>query len=279
MLFGTFNPAHALRPPSPASPIRPPCSRSGRRRWGTPCRSPGSPAACGRRWSSATRRRLTWPRPCCWVWTLVLGAVGWRLFNAARARRAPPWIARGLLMPPHDVCRDFDSRAGWRCGPRFCAEWQQVGRAEGPLGGRPDQYRGGPPPACCWRNWHSAAKGFAASGGSEHVVAFIALGMDGACMSPKVQTTVRTRKAICATRNETGVLPHLWTTRVARWVPVVGITLFELVDHARSGRSVILVDRGADFAWRGLPAVSLLSIPAIAAERDRLLRNRAGHGR
>ena len=101
------------------------------------------------------------------------------------------------------------------------------------------------------------SEGFAASGGGEHVVAFIALGW--LAMQVAHQTLLGAQ-GFLRHANETGVLPHLWTTRVARWVPVVGITLFELVQMLLwTGviLAVVLISVG------GLPAVSPLSIPAI----------------
>ena len=56
------------------------------------------------------------------------------------------------------------------------------------------------------------------------------------------------------------MLPHLWTTRVARWVPVVGITLFELAEMLLWTVIILAV---VLLAAGGLPAVSLLSIPVI----------------
>lgn len=102
------------------------------------------------------------------------------------------------------------------------------------------------------------SEGFAASGGGEHVVAFIALGW--LAMQVAHQTLLGAQGYL-RHANESGVLPHLWTTRVARWVPVVGITLFELVQMlVWTGviLAVVLVSVG------GLPAVSVLAIPAIA---------------
>ena len=102
------------------------------------------------------------------------------------------------------------------------------------------------------------SEGFAASGGGEHVVAFIALGW--LAMQVAHQTLLGAQ-GFLRHANETGVLPHLWTTRVARWVPVVGITLFELVQMlVWTGviLAVVLISVG------GLPAVSVLAIPAIA---------------
>ena len=102
------------------------------------------------------------------------------------------------------------------------------------------------------------SEGFAASGGGEHVVAFIALGW--LAMQVAHQTLLGA-EGYLRQANETGVLPHLWTTRVARWVPVVGITLFELVQMlVWTGviLAVVLISVG------GLPAVSVLAIPAIA---------------
>lgn len=102
------------------------------------------------------------------------------------------------------------------------------------------------------------SEGFAASGGGEHVVAFIALGW--LAMQVAHQTLLGAQGYL-RHANESGVLPHLWTTRVARWVPVVGITLFELVQMlVWTGviLAVVLISVG------GLPAVSVLAIPAIA---------------
>ena len=61
--------------------------------------------------------------------------------------------------------------------------------------------------------------------------------------------------------NETGVLPHLWTTRVARWVPVVGVTLFELAQMLMW--TVIDLGHRVARSRAGSRRVSLLSIPVI----------------
>ena len=101
------------------------------------------------------------------------------------------------------------------------------------------------------------SEGFAASGGGEHVVAFIALGW---LAMQVAQQALMGAQGYLRWGNETGVLPHLWTTRVARWVPVVGVTLFELVQMlvwAVAILAVVLLAAG------GFPAVSLLSIPVI----------------
>ena len=101
------------------------------------------------------------------------------------------------------------------------------------------------------------SEGFAASGGGEHVVAFIALGW---LAMQVAQQALMGAQGFLRWGNETGVLPHLWTTRVARWVPVVGVTLFELVQMlvwAVAILAVVLLAAG------GLPAVSFLSIPVI----------------
>ena len=101
------------------------------------------------------------------------------------------------------------------------------------------------------------SEGFAASGGGEHVVAYIALGW---LAMQVAQQALMGAQGYLRWGNETGVLPHLWTTRVARWVPIVGVTLFELVQMlvwAVAILAVVLLVAG------GFPAVSLLSIPVI----------------
>ena len=101
------------------------------------------------------------------------------------------------------------------------------------------------------------SEGFAASGGGEHVVAFVALGW--LAMQVAHQTLLGAQGYL-RWGNETGVLPHLWTTRVARWVPVVGVTLFELAQMliwALAIFVIVLLFAG------GFPAVSPLSIPVI----------------
>ena len=101
------------------------------------------------------------------------------------------------------------------------------------------------------------SEGFAASGGGEHVVAYVALGW---LAMQVAQQALMGAQGYLRWGNETGVLPHLWTTRVARWVPIVGVTLFELVQMlvwAVAILAVVLLVAG------GFPAVSLLSIPVI----------------
>ena len=101
------------------------------------------------------------------------------------------------------------------------------------------------------------SEGFAASGGGEHMVAFVALGW--LAMQIAHQTLLGAQGYL-RWGNETGVLPHLWTTRVARWVPVVGVTLFELAQMliwALAIFVIVLLFAG------GFPAVSPLSIPVI----------------
>ena len=102
------------------------------------------------------------------------------------------------------------------------------------------------------------SEGFEASGGGKHVAAFVAVGW---LAMQVAHVTLLGAQEYLRHANETGVLPHLWTTRVARWVPVVGITLFELAQMlvwAAIILAVVLISVG------GFPAVSLLAIPAIA---------------
>ena len=101
------------------------------------------------------------------------------------------------------------------------------------------------------------SEGFAASGGGEHVAAFIAVGW---LAMQVAQQTLLGAQGYLRWGNETGVLPHLWTTRVARWVPVVGITLFELAEMLVWTVVILVV---VLLAAGGFPAVSLLSIPVI----------------
>ena len=101
------------------------------------------------------------------------------------------------------------------------------------------------------------SEGFAASGGGENVAAFVAVGW---LAMQVAQSAVTGTQGYLRWGNETGVLPHLWTTRVARWVPIAGVTLFELVYmliFAVAILAVVLPVAG------GFPAVSLLSIPVI----------------
>lgn len=100
-------------------------------------------------------------------------------------------------------------------------------------------------------------EGFAASGGGEHVVAFVALGW---LAMQVAHQTLMGAQGYLRWGNETGVLPHLWTTRVARWVPVVGVTLFELAQMLMWTIAILIIV--LLFAG-GFPAVSPLSIPVI----------------
>ena len=100
-------------------------------------------------------------------------------------------------------------------------------------------------------------KGFAASGGGEHVVAFVALGW---LAMQVAHQTLMGAQGYLRWGNETGVLPHLWTTRVSRWVPVVGVTLFELAQMLMWTIAILVIV--LLFAG-GFPAVSPLSIPVI----------------
>ncbi len=100
-------------------------------------------------------------------------------------------------------------------------------------------------------------KGFAASGGGENVVAFVALGW---LAMQVAHQTLMGAQGYLRWGNETGVLPHLWTTRVARWVPVVGVTLFELAQMLMWTIAILIIV--LLFAG-GFPAVSPLSIPVI----------------
>ena len=101
------------------------------------------------------------------------------------------------------------------------------------------------------------SEGFEASGGGKHVAAFVAVGW---LAMQVAQQGLLGAQGYLRGGNESGVLPHLWTTRVARWVPVVGITLFELAQMlvwAAIILAVVIPVTG------GLPAISLLSIPVI----------------
>ena len=101
------------------------------------------------------------------------------------------------------------------------------------------------------------SEGFAATGGGKNVAAFVALGWLAMMVA---QQALLAAQGYLQWANITGVLPHLWTTRVARWVPVVGVTLFDLVQtliQAVAILAVVLVLTG------GLPAVSPLSVPVI----------------
>ena len=102
------------------------------------------------------------------------------------------------------------------------------------------------------------SEGFAASGGGKQVAAFIAVGW---LAMQVAQQALLGAQGYLRWGNETGVLPHLWTTRVARWVPVVGVTLFELAQMLVFAVVVLAV---VLLAGGGFPAVSLLSIPVIA---------------
>lgn len=99
--------------------------------------------------------------------------------------------------------------------------------------------------------------GFAASGGGEHVAAYIAVGW---LLMQVAQQALLGAQGYLRWGNETGVLPHLWTTRVARWVPIVGVTLFEL---AQMLVFAIVILAMVLLAAGGFPAVSLLSVPVI----------------
>ena len=101
------------------------------------------------------------------------------------------------------------------------------------------------------------SEGFAASGGGEHVVAFIALGWLAMQIA---QQALLGAQGYLRGGNESGVLPHLWTTRVARWVPVVGVTLFELVQMLVWSAAILAVVIPVS---GGFPAVSPVSIPVI----------------
>ncbi len=101
------------------------------------------------------------------------------------------------------------------------------------------------------------SEGFAASGGGEHVAAFVAVGW---LAMQVAQSAVMGTQGYLRWGNETGVLPHLWTTRVARWIPIAGVTLYELVYMLIFAVAILVVV--LLFAG-GFPAVSLLSIPVI----------------
>lgn len=101
------------------------------------------------------------------------------------------------------------------------------------------------------------SEGFAASGGGEHVVAFVAVGWLALHVAQSAATGTQ---SYLRRGNETGVLPHLCTTRVARWVPIAGVTLFELVTMLILALAILVV---VLLVAGGFPAVSLLSIPVI----------------
>ena len=101
------------------------------------------------------------------------------------------------------------------------------------------------------------SEGFAASGGGEHVAAFVAVGW---LAMQVAQSAVRGTQGYLRWGNETGVLPHLWTTRVARWIPIAGVTLYELVYMLIFAVAILVV---VLLVAGGFPAVSLLSIPVI----------------
>ncbi len=101
------------------------------------------------------------------------------------------------------------------------------------------------------------SEGFAASGGGEHVVPFVALGW---LAMQVAQQGLMGAQEYLRWGNETGVLPHLWTTRVARWVPVVGVTLFELVQMLVWSAAILAVVIPLS---GGFPAVSPVSLPVI----------------
>ena len=101
------------------------------------------------------------------------------------------------------------------------------------------------------------SEGFAASGGGEHVAAFVAVGW---LAMQVAQSAVTGTQGYLRWGNETGVLPHLWTTRVARWIPIAGVTLYELVYMLIFAVAILVV---VLLVAGGFPAVSLLSIPVI----------------
>lgn len=101
------------------------------------------------------------------------------------------------------------------------------------------------------------SEGFAASGGGEHVVAFVAVGW---LMLHVAQSAATGTQGYLRFGNESGVLPHLWTTRVARWIPIAGVTLYELVTMLIFALAILVV---VLLIAGGFPAVSPLSIPVI----------------
>ena len=68
--------------------------------------------------------------------------------------------------------------------------------------------------------------GFVASGGSDNVVAYVGLGWLALLVA---QQALLSGQGYLRWANETGVLPHLWTTPVARWIPLLGVALFDLI--------------------------------------------------
>ncbi len=68
--------------------------------------------------------------------------------------------------------------------------------------------------------------GFEASGGGHDFVGFIAFGW---LVVGIAETVLLSGQGYLRWANETGVLSHVWSTPIARWIPLVGTTLFDLM--------------------------------------------------
>ena len=101
--------------------------------------------------------------------------------------------------------------------------------------------------------------GFEASGGGRGVVSFVALGWIALTAA---QQALLGGQGFLRWANNTGLLPHIWTTRVDRWIPFVGVALFEVVNTVVMG--LLLIGVLVVLTDAGTFRLSPLAAPVVA---------------
>ena len=100
--------------------------------------------------------------------------------------------------------------------------------------------------------------GFEASGGGDNFVGYVAFGW---LVMGIAETALLSGQGYLRWANETGVLSHVWSTPVARWVLLLGATLFDLM---RAAIEAVLIFGLIALATGGVPGgFSPLAIPAM----------------